>query len=170
MSFGPALKISVQELGQVRKKIWELIERASDLEEFNQEAAEYMVRSTQHRILRSKKEADGKPFAALRELTIELKGHDKPLFETGELARSVHVEEADNDGFTVRAEAFNDSGDDYAFFVQHGRRQTKGRFRSGRRVPSRKFMGFSEANINAISKMLRDYVNNGGGSAGRDDE
>jgi phage virion morphogenesis protein len=147
-----SFKVQSKGLAELRSALTGLLERTQHLKEFNQEAATYMVRSTRNRILRSKRSPDGTPFAPLADLTVDVKGHSSILFETGNLARSVHVDHVDDHGFTISADA------DYARLTQDGRRRTRGRYDSNRSVPARPFIGISDANVQRISKMLRSYI------------
>lgn len=140
----------------------EMLRSIGSMEEVWQDAAQYMVNSTRNRILRQKVSPSGEAWAPLSEVTIELKGHDRALFHTGELARSIEVTSSGPDGFTVAAQA------EHASYMQNGVKRTGG-FIPNKRVPARPFMGFSEANKRRISRMLRDHIDGRNGMSGGDE-
>lgn len=139
----------------ITRRLARLLERSGHLEPAWQDAAEYMKNSTVNRILRTKKSPEGERWAALSEVTIELKGHDKPLFETGELSNSIGIGDVSNDGFEIF------SASDYASYMQEGVQTLRGAFRSKKpapQVPPRPFMGFSDENMKRISQILHNYL------------
>ena len=152
---GLALRIDEHDLRRLNKRISELLHGTLHLEPVYAEAAEYMKRSTVNRILRTKKSPDGERWAALSEVTQELKGDDRILFESGGLANSIQVQEVNHDGFAINSTA------DYASYMQDGIKRTKGMIKN-KVVPARPFMGFSDENVRRISTMIRDYLAHGG--------
>lgn len=153
----PALKIEVDghDFKRLNKRISDLLGDVLELHSVYDEAAQYMKRSTENRILRSKTGPDGERWEALRDVTVNLKGHDTILFESGELSRSIQVSDVSNDGFELMAAA------PHASYMQNGIESTRG-FIKGKKVPPRPFMGFSEENKSRIAKMIRDYLAHGG--------
>ena len=158
----PSLSVSIDsgDIAKLNRRISKLLHDTLDLEPVMAEAAEYMKRSTVNRILRTKTSPDGERWEALSDVTIALKGHDQPLFQTGGLADSVDVLDVSKDGFMISAEA------PHASYMHKGVKRVKGAFKSKRaepQVPARPFMGFSDANVRRISSMIRNYLANGGG-------
>lgn len=152
---GVSVRISSKELSALTGRLNKMVQRAEDLRPAMQEIGEYMQRSTVNRILRQKKSPEGDPWAELSELTISLKGHDRPLFQSGELADSINLKSVTNRGFTLQA------GAKHASFQQKGVRKVRGKYRSNKpspQIPPRPFMGFSQENIKRISQILREYV------------
>lgn len=149
------LGISLESLQLLSRRLNQLAERLHDPEPALQEAADYMVRSTRTRIYRTKTDPDGNPWSPLSEATIERReadGYegDNILVMEGELARSVHVEEVDSDGFTVTADPGGGEGDSYAGYHQYGTS----------RMPRRQILGFSQANIRRIATILQKHMLN----------
>jgi phage virion morphogenesis protein len=151
---GLALRIDEHDLRRLHKRIADLLHDTLHLEPVYEEAAEYMKRSTVNRILRTKTSPDGERWEALRDVTVNLKGHDRILFETGGLANSIQVEDIAHDGFVITSTA------DYASYMQEGIKRTKGMIKN-KTVPPRPFMGFSEENTRRIAIMIRDYLAHG---------
>jgi phage virion morphogenesis protein len=151
---GLALRIDEHDLRRLNKRISELLHDVLHLEPVIEEAAEYMKRSTVNRILRTKTSPDGERWEALRDVTVNLKGHDRILFETGDLANSIQVEDVTHDGFVLTATA------DHASYMQEGIKRTRGMIKN-KTVPPRPFMGFSEENKRRIAIMIRDYLAHG---------
>jgi phage virion morphogenesis protein len=152
---GLALRIEANDLRLLNKRISDLLHDVLHLEPVYAEAAEYMKRSTVNRILRTKKGPDGARWAALSEVTQELKGHDRILFESGGLANSIQIEDVNHDGFVITSTA------DYASYMQDGIKRTKGMIKN-KVVPPRPFMGFSDENKRRITTMIRNYLAHGG--------
>jgi len=152
---GLAIRIDEHDLRRLDKRISELLHDVLHLEPVMSEAAEYMKRSTVNRILRTKTSPDGERWEALRDVTVNLKGHDRILFETGGLANSIQIEDVGHDGFTLGSTA------DYASYMQEGIKRTKGMI-NNETVPARPFMGFSDENKRRIATMIRDYLAHGG--------
>ncbi|SDK40545.1 phage virion morphogenesis protein [Bradyrhizobium ottawaense] len=152
---GIAIKIDHNDIGRLNKRITELLHDVLHMEPVMAEAAEYMKRSTVNRVLRSKTSPDGERWEALRDVTVNLKGHDRILFEHGDLANSIQVGDVSNDGFMVIANA------KHASYMQEGIERTRGMIRN-KKVPPRPFMGFSDENKRRISQMIRDYLAHGG--------
>jgi phage virion morphogenesis protein len=153
-----SVRLDADDLARLNRRLSKLLHDTLDLEPVWREAAEYMKQSTQNRILRTKTAPDGERWAALSDVTIELKGHDSQLFESGEMAGSVDVLDVSNDGFMITTDA------PYASYMHKGVKRVKGAFRSKRpapQIPARPFMGFSDENVRRISKMVRDYLANG---------
>jgi phage gpG-like protein len=150
-----AVRLVADDLAKLNKRIKKLLHDALDLEPVMEEAAQYMKRSTVNRILRSKTSPEGERWEALSDATIALKGHDRPLFASGELAAGIYVEEITPDGFVIAADS------DHASYMQNGVAVVKGAFKSKRpmpQIPARPFMGFSDENVRRISKMIRDHL------------
>jgi phage virion morphogenesis protein len=162
------INLNVKGMSDLSVKLDGLIDRLGGLDDFWRDVAQYMVRSTQNRILRQKigqgKAPDGEPWAPLsQETTIPFKGHGHQLFQSGELAGSVYVADIHDKGFTISASA------DHAEYMQFGVSRTSGWIK-GKKVPARPFMGFSETNIRTISKMLKKYLESSHTSDFGDDE
>jgi len=158
----PSLSVSIDsgDIAKLNRRISKLLHDTLNLEPVMAEAAEYMKRSTVNRILRTKTSPDGERWAALSDVTIALKGHDQPLFQSGELSKGIDVLDVSKDGFMISAEA------PHASYMQKGVSKVKGAFKSKRpapQVPARPFMGFSDENVRRISSMIRNYLANGGG-------
>ena len=151
MALGIDFTFTQSQLRSLNKRLEGLVKRAGNLTPFFDDAAAYMVNVVQHRIYRSKKGPDGQRWAPLAQSTIDIKGHDTILYETGELGRSIHVDSQDRSGFIIASDA------PYAYFMQNGIKRTGGMI-SGKRVPARPFMGISERNVKVISRMLKDHV------------
>jgi phage virion morphogenesis protein len=152
---GLAIRIDEHDLRRLDRRISELLHDVLHLEPVLSEAANYMVRSTQNRILRSKTSPDGARWEALRDVTVNLKGHDRILFQTGDLANSIKVEDVSNSGFVVTSDA------EHASYMQDGVKRTRGMIKN-KKIPPRPFMGFSDENKRRIAKMIRDYLAHGG--------
>jgi phage virion morphogenesis protein len=152
---GLQINIDQNDLGKLDKRLSELLHDVLHLEPVMAEAAEYMKRSTVNRILRSKTSPDGERWEALRDVTVNLKGHDRILFETGDLANSIQVSDVSNDGFMISSDA------KHASYMQEGVKRTRGMIKN-KTIPPRPFMGFSDENKRRISKMIRDYLAHGG--------
>jgi phage virion morphogenesis protein len=150
-----AIKIDHNDVHKLSQRISELLHDVLHLEPVMEEAAEYMKRSTVNRILRSKTSPDGERWEALRDVTVNLKGHDRILFETGELANSIQVSDVSNDGFMITADA------EHASYMQEGVKRTRGMIKN-KKIPPRPFMGFSDENKRRIAKMIRDHLAHGG--------
>lgn len=151
------------DLANLSPKLHTLLSQLDDFRPFMEEAGEYMVRSVKYRIRQGWTDPDGEPLEALAELTMLLKGgYTKPLYQSGHLHDSVHLEEVWDYGFTVDADA------DYAGYVQEGVKPDKqrgyvktpdGRWVAPRNgIPPRPFMGFSEENIRRMAKMLKEHI------------
>jgi len=150
-----AVRLDAADLAKLSKRISDLLHDTLDLTSVMEDAAQYMKRSTVNRILRTKTAPDGDRWEALSEVTIELKGHDKQLFESGDLAKGIVIEDVGPHGFSINSEA------DYSSYMQGGIKRTRGMIKN-KTVPARQFMGFSDENKRRISKMIRDYLAHGG--------
>jgi phage virion morphogenesis protein len=153
-----SVRLDAEDLARLNRRLAKLLQDTVNLAPVWEQAAEYMKRSTQNRF-RTRKGPDGEYWEALSDVTIALKGHDRPLFQSGELLGSINVSEASNDGFMITADA------PYASYMQRGVKQVRGAFKSRRpqpQIPARPFMGFSDENVRRITKMLRDHLNGGG--------
>jgi phage gpG-like protein len=150
-----AVRLDAADLAKLSKRISDLLHDTLDLTSVMEDAAQYMKRSTVNRILRSKTSPEGERWEALSDVTIALKGHDRSLFASGELAAGIYVEEITPDGFVIAADS------DHASYMQNGVAVVKGAFKSKRpmpQIPARPFMGFSDENVRRISKMIRDHL------------
>jgi phage gpG-like protein len=150
-----AVRLIADDLAKLNKRIAKLLHDAVDLEPVMAEAAQYMRRSTVNRILRTRASPEGERWQALSDVTIALKGHDRPLFESGELVAGIYVQEVTPEGFVLAADS------DHASYMQKGVAVVKGAFKSKRpmpQIPARPFMGFSDENVRRISKMIRDHL------------
>ena len=150
-----AVRLVADDLAKLNKRISKLLHDAVDLEPVWAEAAQYMKRSTVNRILRTRTSPEGERWQALSDVTIALKGHDRPLFESGELAVGIYVQEVTPDGFVLAADS------DHASYMQNGVAVVKGAFKSKRpmpQIPARPFMGFSDENVRRIRKMIRGHL------------
>lgn len=158
-----SVRIDSEDIGRLNRRVGALLQAVSHLEPIMAQGAEYMKNSTVNRILRTKMSPQGERWAALSDVTVRIKGHDSPLFHTGELAGSVNVKQADDHGFMISADA------PYASYMQNGvKAKTKSKSRSRSkavkmRTPARPFMGFSNENVRRITRMIKDYISNGGG-------
>lgn len=114
------------------------------------EIGKYMVRSVQDRIAKEGPDPDGHPWDPLRDLTHDLKGHDRILHETGALRRSIKAD-ADGKGVTIGSDL------PYAQFMQKGVKRTGGMF-PNRVVPPRPFLGFSKENARRIREILSKHL------------
>jgi len=155
------VKIDRDDFKKLDKRLAELLHDVLHLEPVMKDTAEYMKRSTVNRILRSKTSPDGERWEALRDVTVNLKGHDRILFQSGELSRGIQIEDVSNDGFILSSTALNEDGEPYSSYVQDGVKRTRGMIR-GKKIPPRPFMGFSDENKRRIAKMIRDYLAHGG--------
>lgn len=146
----PDIRVDLRK-GELKSRLSQLARRIDNPEELMSEIGDYMVRSTQNRILRQKVDPDGNAWAPLAESTVARKGHSSILFETGDLARSIKVDRHGKT-FTVIT-----SDVEYADYMQEGFTHWK----SGKRVPARPFMGVSDANNRRIVRMIRNYIEHG---------
>ncbi|WP_316200906.1 MULTISPECIES: phage virion morphogenesis protein [unclassified Bradyrhizobium] len=158
-----AVDLNTDDLARLNARLTKLLHDAEHLHPVMEQAAEYMQRATINRILRTKMSPEGERWAALSDVTIALKGHDRPLFDSGELSRSIDVTDVADHGFELTADT------EYASWMQNGfnhagRKARRGgkRYSKSDKVPARPFMGFSEENVKRISKMIRDYLAHGG--------
>jgi len=137
-----------------KQKLSKLLVAYGDLRPVMQEASEYMVRATKNRVYQGRRDpVTGEAWAPLSDSTIQQKGSSRPLVRTGTLAQSIQAIMVSKSGFTVRAPARNDRGQQYAGWMQDGFRH-----KSGKSVPPRRFLGFSEVNKKHISKLLSDHI------------
>lgn len=134
----------------------DLAERVDNLSDFNEEVGAYLVNAARNRIYSTKTAPDGTRWPENTALTKTLKGSGSTLIQSGELASSIRVTDADQGGVTVKADK------PYAAPVQEGQRRMKGRYRSKTKaepqVPGRAFMGISDTNRKRIAKMLRAHI------------
>lgn len=147
--------MNVDRLDLVTRRLDSIRNKISDLRPVLEEIGQYMVRSTQHRIVRSKTSPDGERWADNSDLTVELKGRNSPLYHTGNLSKSVRVTKLDANRVVVSATS------PYASHNQHGVNRVRGKYRSNRppkQVSARPFMGLSDANVRRITKIVNDYV------------
>jgi phage gpG-like protein len=153
-------RMTVKGLAELNKRIAELLHDADNLRPVWDQAAEYMVRSTQNRINQTHKGPDGTPWARLADLTVKLKGNDWPLYATGKLVNGIQVGQVNRAGFTIQSTATNEDGQNYSNWVQKGVRRSKGKYKKKTQPhsPARPFMGFSKENVARICKMIRDHL------------
>ena len=159
----PSLSVRLDQaaLSKLNRRLNDLLHNSLNLEPVMQEAALYMKNSTVNRIERSKTGPDGERWAALSDVTAQLKGHSQPLFASGEMSRGIDIQDVSNDGFMIISSAPHSS------YMQRGVKKVRGAFKSKRpspQIPARKFMGFSDENVRRISKMIRNHITKGGGS------
>ncbi|GAA0005343.1 hypothetical protein BDS110ZK4_27240 [Bradyrhizobium diazoefficiens] len=149
-----SVRMNAESLAQLNKRITKLLQDAEHMEPVWQQAAEYMVRSTQNRINKTQTSPSGERWAGLAALTIKLKGTDWPLYATGKLVGGIHTGEIDNHGFQVVSDA------PYSSYVQDGVKNSRGKYKKKTtpHSPARPFMGFSAENARRISKMIRDHL------------
>lgn len=152
---GLKLEIDDHDFRRLTKRIEGLLNDVLEMHSVYAQAADYMKRSTENRLLRTKTSPDGERWEALRDVTVNLKGHDTILFETGDLANSIQVSDVSNDGFELI------SNSPHASFMQEGIKRTRGMIKN-KVVPARPFMGFSDENKRRIATMIRDYLAHGG--------
>lgn len=155
-----AVKMNSEGLATLNKRIAKLLHDAENMRPVWDEAAEYMVRSTQNRINKTQTGPDGSPWARLAELTVKLKGSDWPLYATGKLVEGIQVGHVSRSGFSIKSTATNSEGENYSSWVQKGVRRSKGKYKKKTQPhsPARPFMGFSKENVARISKMIRDHM------------
>lgn len=153
-------RLNTKGLAELNKRIAKLLSDADNLRPVWDEAAEYMVRSTQNRINQTHKGPDGTPWARLAELTVKLKGNDWPLYATGKLVEGIQVGHVNRSGFSIKSTATNEDGENYSSWVQKGVWRSKGKYKKKTQPhsPARPFMGFSKENVARISKMVRDHL------------
>ncbi|MCB1466640.1 MAG: phage virion morphogenesis protein [Rhizobiaceae bacterium] len=146
----------------LEKRLKRLIKQAHDITPAMQESAAYMVRATQNRILRSKTSPSGKVWAPNGTATIDIKGRDSPLFRYGNLADGIEAQRVTKGGFTIASTARSKDGVDYGALMQKGipARKMKGWIKR-KKVPARPFLGFSEANIKRLAKILQEHLMGG---------
>lgn len=158
-----SVKMTSQGLAALNKRIAKLLQDAEHMEPVWQQAAQYMVRSTQNRINKTQTGPDGVPWQRLAALTVELKGNDWPLYATGKLVKGIQVGDVSNAGFQIESTARNERGEAYSSYVQDGVRNSRGKYKKKTRPhsPARPFMGFSKENVSRISKMIRDHLKAG---------
>jgi phage virion morphogenesis protein len=152
---GLSLEIDSHDLRRLNKRIETLLHDVLEMHSVYGQAAEYMKRSTENRILRTKTSPDGERWEALRDVTVNLKGNDNILVEYGDLSKSIKVADVSNDGFELIADA------KHASFMQEGVKRTRGMIKD-KSIPARPFMGFSDENKRRIAIMIRDYLAHGG--------
>lgn len=150
-----SVSIDRNDLARLNKRLADLLHDVLHLEPVMEEAALYMKRSTENRFLRTNTSPDGERWAALRDVTLEFKGNDDILIDSGELSKSIRIDDVSGDGFMIS------SGSKHASFMQEGVRRTGGWIRN-KTIPPRPFLGFSDENKRRISKMIRDYLAHGG--------
>lgn len=154
MSIGIGFTFTERDLRSLSKRLDGYARRAQNLEPFFDDASSYMVNVVRNRILRSKRDPNGNRWAALSQATIDIKGHGRPLFHTGELARSIYIDMNDRSGFMIGS----DTGiAPYAAVQNYGFAPTSG-FIKGKKIPARPFMGVSPTNVKVMSSMLKEYV------------
>jgi phage gpG-like protein len=151
MSLKVDVTITPETLRALSKRLDGLVKRARDMGPYFQDAGQYLVNATQHRILRSKRGPNGEKWPALSQMTIDMKGHSTPLYHSGELARSIHVLAYDQSGVIISSTA------PYAELMQKGFYPTSG-LTKGKTIPARPFMGISDQNVKVLSSMLKEYV------------
>ncbi|WP_396604892.1 phage virion morphogenesis protein [Bradyrhizobium sp. YCK136] len=155
-----SVRVDTATLARVHKRLATLLQQATNLEPVMREAAQYMLNSTVNRIKRTRTAPDGERWAALSDITAQLKGHDRPLFQSGGLLGGIRIADISSDGFMITSDAPHSS------YMQRGVKKMRGAFKSKRpspQVPARPFMGFSDENVRRIGKMLRDHIKKGGG-------
>src|SRR5215216_1835864 len=94
-----SVRLDQAALARLNRRLSGLLHDSINLEPVMQQAAQYMKNSTVNRIQRSKTSPSGERWAALSEVTAELKGHDQPLFHSGEMSRGIDIADVSNDGF-----------------------------------------------------------------------
>lgn len=151
----PSLSVQIdrEALTRLNSRLTELLNRSINLEPVMRQAAEYMKNSTVNRVARTKTSPSGERWAALSEITVRIKGHDQPLFQSGSMMHGIRVGYASSDGFMIASDAPHSS------WMQRGVK--RGGKRRKQRIPARPFMGFSEENVRRISKMVREYIARG---------
>lgn len=148
------LRFSMRGMQQVTNHLDRLLQRARHAEPVLRRAADYMVRSTQHRLYQSKVDPDNRPWAELSDETYfrRMRSGDRTpdniLVHTGRLARSIRVDGVGDSDFRIVADPRDRRGRSYAGYHQTGTGY----------MPERPFMGFSQTNINRITTMMRQYI------------
>ncbi|ARQ95343.1 hypothetical protein [Bradyrhizobium phage BDU-MI-1] len=150
-----SVTIDRNDIARLNKRLADLLHDVLHLEPVMAEAAAYMKRSTENRFLRTNTAPNGERWAALRDVTLEMKGNDDILIDSGELSKSIQIDDVSATGFMIS------SNSDHASFMQDGVKRTGGWIRN-KTIPPRPFLGFSDENKRRISKLIRDYLANGG--------
>jgi phage virion morphogenesis protein len=155
---GISAKIDL-DLVRLNKKLKAVMEAGAHLQPVMEDIGDYMVRSHSNRIFQQKQSPSGAAWARLAQSTIQSKGSDNILVDSGELGRSFYVEDVSDREVTVTTDK------EYASYMQdgfnhRGRRKPNKRQRAAGKtsVPARPFMGFSDANNRRISQMLRKHL------------
>ncbi|HHN75459.1 MAG TPA: phage virion morphogenesis protein [Acidobacteria bacterium] len=142
---------------EIQAALRRLQRQIGDLTPAMQEIGEYLVQSTKDRFARAE-DPEGNPWPALSPVTIERKGHDKPLVgESKRLSSEIFVR-PDRDSVEVG------SALEYAAVQQFGAR--KGEFgtdRHGRPIPwgdisKRPFIGLSNDDRAEILDIIEEYL------------
>lgn len=162
------LKVNVKGLSALSKKLNALTGRLRNPEPILNDIAQYMVRVTQNRIIRTKTAPDGTKWAANSELTQYLKGRNSPLYASGNLAGSIKVTRKDRFGFTVGSSEESAAPNQFGVKVMSGRYRSKTKPKP--QIPARPFLGFSDTNKVKIAKMMREYIASGADTIPEDAE
>lgn len=159
------LRFSERGLWQVTERLDQLLARVHNAEPVLRQAADYMVRSSRHRIHQSKVDPNGSRWPDLDPKTIrirELQGDSNPeniLVRTGKLARSIRVAGVNDHDFKVIADPVDRRGKSYASYHQEGTQ----------RMAQRIILGFSQRNITTITQMVNRYMAGGEAMPGGDE-
>lgn len=156
--FGATLKIDGSGFRELASRFERAIHRTDDFSDYMDEASAYLVRSIKNRIYRTKKGPDGTPWAANKESTIKRKGHGNILVNSRTLANSIYVSRKGKQSFTITADARNADDENYAIYVQN---PTRNKRAHNRITPGRPFMGISKTNVERLTKMLHDFIDEG---------
>jgi phage virion morphogenesis protein len=102
---------------------------------------------TRRRIASEHRSPDGKNWPALAARTIAMKGHSRPLFNTGDMIGSLQTQAS-----TFRSTV--STGVHYAGYQQFGTKRNP----RGSPIPPRPFMGVSDSNELDLEKVSSDFV------------
>jgi phage gpG-like protein len=150
------IRFSAEKISLLKKRLEEITDRSRNMRPAWDEASKYMLRSTQNRF-RTRTGPDGERWPNLAALTVQLKGHDKPLYDKGDLYKGIKVKGLSKNGFSI------ESTDPKSEWHQKGVKNMRGKYRPKAGIPPRPFIGFSDENNRRIAKILRDYIDQGKG-------
>jgi phage virion morphogenesis protein len=157
------VEVDLKGLAKTEEGLADILGRLKNKRELMARIGQYMVRSTQMRINKTKLDPDGVPWAPLTQATEEIKARDGVhpqdiLFHWGTLANSIYVKWTTDSTTEVTANTTRyGASKNYAPYMQYGVGRTGGRIK-GKSIPARPFMGISEQNKKIIMKMVNSYV------------
>lgn len=152
------LNFSERGLRKLNAYLEGLLKRAKNPGPVMKDMGQYMVRSTKNRLDSTKTSPSGEEWKPLSEVTKKIRAHkgatygdDDTLRQYGELRQGIYLESSSDYGFTVGSSA------DHSDYMQSGVARTGGRI-SGKSIPARPFMGFSDTNLKRMAHMLNKYI------------